>query len=89
MKPAELRDLDTEDLYLKLAETKEEVFNLRFRLATGQLDDYKRLQRAKRDVGRIRTVIREREIEAFEEEERRLEQVGASGQADAEVENGE
>ena len=61
-KAAEMRDLPEEDIRQRLAETKEELFNLRFQNATGQLDNYKRLQVLKRDVARIKTILREREL---------------------------
>jgi large subunit ribosomal protein L29 len=62
VKAAELKDMGPEELSSKLAETKEELFNLRFQNATGQLDNYKRLGELRRDVARIRTAIREREL---------------------------
>jgi large subunit ribosomal protein L29 len=58
----EIRDLPVDELVQKLAETKEELFNLRFQNATGQLDNYSRLGELKRDVARILTVLREREL---------------------------
>jgi large subunit ribosomal protein L29 len=66
MKAAEVRDLDTEELHVKIAELKEELFNLRFQLATGQLDNHRRIQQVKRDVARIRTILRERDYAALE-----------------------
>ena len=69
MKAAELRDLESEDLYLRLGELKEELFNLRFQLATGQLDNHARLKLVRQDIARIRTVLRERDFEAFKEQE--------------------
>jgi large subunit ribosomal protein L29 len=66
IKPSEIRDLDETALSEKLAETKEELFNLRFQNATGQLDNYKRLGDLKRDVARLRTAIRARELAAHE-----------------------
>ena len=62
LKGAELRDLSGDELQSKLAEVKEELFNLRFQNATGQLDNYKRLGELRRDVARIKTVLREREL---------------------------
>jgi large subunit ribosomal protein L29 len=62
MKPAELRDLSVEELEARLVETKEELFNLRFQNATGQLDNYKRLGILRRDVARLKTMLREREL---------------------------
>ena len=58
----ELRDLGREDLESKMAETKEELFNLRFQNATGQLDNYKRLNVLKKDIARIKTLLREQEL---------------------------
>ncbi|HWC13947.1 MAG TPA: 50S ribosomal protein L29 [Actinomycetota bacterium] len=67
LKVAELRELGREDIERRLEETKEELFNLRFQNATGQLDNYKRIQELKRDVARIKTVLRQQEIEGAEE----------------------
>ena len=61
-KAKELRDVDRDELETRLAETKEELFNLRFQNATGQLDNYKRLGQLRRDVARIKTLLREREL---------------------------
>lgn len=61
MRSSEVRDLDTEDLHVRIAELKEELFNLRFQLATGQLDNHRRIRQVRRDVARIRTVLRERD----------------------------
>ncbi|CCI84152.1 50S ribosomal protein L29 [Corynebacterium otitidis] len=58
----EFRELDAKELDEKLADAKEELFNLRFQLATGQLTDNQRLRTVKRDIARIYTVIREREL---------------------------
>ena len=68
-KAAEIRDLSTDDLETRLAETKEELFNLRFQNATGQLDNYRRLGVLRREVARLHTVLRERQL-AGEEGER-------------------
>jgi large subunit ribosomal protein L29 len=62
-KASNLRDLDRSDLEDRLVEVKEELFNLRFQNATGQLDNYKRLGELRRDVARIKTLLRERELE--------------------------
>ena len=59
---AEFRELGDEDLNARLAEAKEELFNLRFQLATGQLTNNRRIGTVKRDIARIYTVIREREL---------------------------
>jgi large subunit ribosomal protein L29 len=58
----ELRELADEDLVSNLREAKEELFNLRFQVATGQLDNNRRLQTVRRDIARIYTVMREREL---------------------------
>ena len=59
---AELRGLGAEALEEKLREAKEELFNLRFQNATGQLDNTARLKTVRREIARIYTVIREREL---------------------------
>ncbi|MFC7329372.1 50S ribosomal protein L29 [Marinactinospora rubrisoli] len=58
----ELRDQSVEDLVGKLKEAKEELFNLRFQAATGQLDNHARLRTVKREIARIYTVLREHEL---------------------------
>lgn len=63
---AELRDLTAGDLADKLKEAKEELFNLRFQNATGQLDNTARLRTVRKDIARIYTVIRERELGIIE-----------------------
>ena len=63
---AELRALDAEDLASKLKDAKEELFNLRFQNATGQLDNSARLKTVRREIARIYTVIRERELGIIE-----------------------
>jgi large subunit ribosomal protein L29 len=71
--PAELREMVDEELENRLAEAKQELFNLRFQHVTGQLDNYARLPQVKREVARINTILREREIaaaEALEAEEK-------------------
>jgi large subunit ribosomal protein L29 len=61
-KAAELRELDDEDLVVKLREAKAELFNLRVQGATGQLDNNRRLQVVRREIARIYTIMREREL---------------------------
>jgi large subunit ribosomal protein L29 len=58
----ELDELTNVDLESKLREHKEELFNLRFQAATGQLESHGRLRTVKRDIARIYTVVREREL---------------------------
>jgi large subunit ribosomal protein L29 len=60
--PVELRELLDDELVTKLREAKEELFNLRFQVATGQLDNNRRLQTVRRDIARIYTIMREREL---------------------------
>jgi large subunit ribosomal protein L29 len=62
MRASELRDLSTSGLYQALDEAKQALFNLRFQWASGQLEDYTRLTAARRDVARVLTVLRERQI---------------------------
>lgn len=64
MKANELRELSDAELVEQIDEHKEELFNLRFRLATGQLDNVRRLQEVRRDLARVRTIQRERELDA-------------------------
>lgn len=59
-----LYDLTSSELNNKLMELKKELFNLRFQLATGQLDNPLRIQGLKHDIARVKTVIRERELQA-------------------------
>ncbi len=61
---AELRDLGDDELTERLDSNKEELFNLRFQLATGQLDNPMRIKQVRHDVARILTVLRERQIDA-------------------------
>ena len=60
--PSELRELADDELVNRLREAKEELFNLRFQSATGQLESHGRLRTVKRDIARIYTVVREREL---------------------------
>ncbi len=59
---AELRHLDNDSLEEKLREAKEELFNLRFQAATGQLESHGRLRHVRRDIARLYTIMREREL---------------------------
>ena len=58
----ELRELTDDELTDKLRESKEELFNLRFQIATGQLDNNRRLRTVRQEIARIYTVLREREL---------------------------
>jgi large subunit ribosomal protein L29 len=65
-KAKSLTQLGDTDLLDRLAEAKEELFNLRFQLATGQLENNARIREVKRDVARLKTELRAREIRAAE-----------------------
>ena len=67
MRPAELRELPDDELHARLDSSKEELFNLRFQLATGQLDNPMRIKDVRHDIARIMTELTEREL-AIEDE---------------------
>ncbi len=75
MKADEIRNLSQDEMTQKLAETREELFNLRFQHVTGQLDNYARLGQVRKEIARIETILRENEIAAAE---------AAEAEADAE-----
>ncbi len=62
MKATKLHDMTTEELKIKLQDLKEELFNLRFRHATGQLTNPMSLATCKKDIARVKTILRKREI---------------------------
>ena len=64
MKAAEIRELSAEDLQVKLKEAKAELFNLRFQMATSQLDNTARVKNVKKDIARLLTEQRARQIAA-------------------------
>ena len=64
MKAETLRELSTEELNKKVVELKEELFNLRFQMATSQLDNTARVKQVKKDIARIQTEMRSRELKA-------------------------
>lgn len=64
MKAEELRALSTEELQEKLKELREELFNLRFQLATGQLKNVKRIREVKKDIARVYTILNEKKRSA-------------------------
>ena len=72
---AELRDMSDDELATRLAEARQELFNLRFQHVTGQLDNYARLGQLRKDIARLETILRENEIAAAE---------AAEAEADAE-----
>lgn len=63
MKSKEIRDLTTAEIEVKIKSLKEELFNLRFQLATGQLENTARVSEVRKEIARMKTVIRERELE--------------------------
>ena len=70
MKARELKEIkgnDPQDLTVKLNDLKAELFNLRFQLATGQLENPMRIREVKKSIAQIKTIIREEEIRAFEQ----------------------
>ena len=62
MKPKEIRDLTNEELEKRLHDLKTELFNLRFQIATGQLDNPMRVRDVRKSIARIKTIQREREL---------------------------
>ena len=64
MKAKEIHDMTNDELNAKLGSLKEELFNLRFRHATGQLENPNVLKTVKKDIARVKAVIRERELKA-------------------------
>ncbi|HZA26033.1 MAG TPA: 50S ribosomal protein L29 [Actinomycetota bacterium] len=67
-RPAELRDLPDDELHSRVDAAKEELFNLRFQLATGQLDNPMRIKQVRHDLARLLTLLRERELQEAEAE---------------------
>jgi large subunit ribosomal protein L29 len=68
MRPGELRDLPVDELHSRLDSAKEELFNLRFQLATGQLDNPMRIKEVRHNIARIMTVLTEHDMAAEPEE---------------------
>ncbi len=62
MKPTEIRDLEPSEIAEKLKDARAELFNLRFQLATGQLDNTGRINLVKKDIARLQTELRAREL---------------------------
>ena len=69
MKTSELRELTYGELGEKLDEAKEELFNLRFQLATNQLDNTARIGQVKKEIARVKTIMREQEIAEYYRQE--------------------
>jgi large subunit ribosomal protein L29 len=68
MKPEDIRALETEEIRVRLDETREEYFKLRFQSVTGQLADHSRLRATRKEIARMATILRERELAAWMEE---------------------
>jgi large subunit ribosomal protein L29 len=66
---AELREMDEQELIDNLASAQQELFNLRFQHVTGQLDNYSRFSAVRKDIARLHTIMREREISEAEAQE--------------------
>jgi large subunit ribosomal protein L29 len=62
MKASEIKDLSMEEMLRKLDDLKEELFNLRFQHETGQLENPQKMKQAKRDIARVKTVIKQSEL---------------------------
>ena len=69
MKAQEIRAMTSDELMQELDNAYEELFNLRFQFSTGQLKNFNRLTEVKRDIARLKTIMRERELEQMWEEE--------------------
>jgi large subunit ribosomal protein L29 len=65
-RPSELRELPDDELHARVDAAKEELFNMRFQLATGQLDNPMRIKEIRRELARLLTLLRERELEESE-----------------------
>jgi len=63
MKASELKDMKVEDLQKKVVELNEELFNLRFQLHTGQLENTSRVAQARKDIARVKTILREKQAQ--------------------------
>jgi large subunit ribosomal protein L29 len=68
MKAHEIRAMASDELMQELDDAYEELFNLRFQFSTGQLENFNRLTEVKRDIARLKTILRERELEQMWEE---------------------
>jgi len=63
MKASEFKDMKVEDLQKKVVELNEELFNLRFQLHTGQLENTSRVAQARKDIARVKTILREKQAQ--------------------------
>jgi large subunit ribosomal protein L29 len=68
MKAQEIRAMTLDEIGQELDDAREELFNLRFQFSTGRLENFNRLTEVKRDVARLKTIMRERELEQMREE---------------------
>jgi large subunit ribosomal protein L29 len=68
MKAHEIRVMTSDELVQQLGDAYEELFNLRFQFSTGQLENFNRLTEVKRDIARLKTILRERELKQMWEE---------------------
>ena len=62
MKASEIKDLNMEEMHRKLVDLKQELFNLRFQHETGQLENPQKMKQTKRDIARVKTVIKQSEL---------------------------
>ncbi|MDQ1437280.1 MAG: large subunit ribosomal protein [Acidimicrobiaceae bacterium] len=88
VKADELRNMPDDELETRLSEAKQELFNLRFRLVTGQLDNSSRLGVIRKDIARIYTILRDREIVAAEQADADAAAAGNGGAGEEGVTNG-
>jgi large subunit ribosomal protein L29 len=72
-RPSELRDIPQEELSARLESAKEELFNLRFQLATGQLDNPMRIKEVRHEIARIMTLLTQRELSEAQESDEEVE----------------
>jgi large subunit ribosomal protein L29 len=86
---AELRNLGRDELMTKLGEAKEELFNLRFQAATGQLESHGRLRAVRKDIARIYTVLSERALGITEEVDAPVAEAAAEVEADEPADDSE
>ena len=66
MKASEIRELSMQELHTKLSDLKSELFNLRFRASTRQLTNYREINKVKKKIARLKTIIRERELDTVQ-----------------------
>jgi len=71
MKANQIREMTRPEIERKISELKEELFNLRFQLATGQLENVMRIREVKRDIARLKTIMREKELKELKESKAR------------------